>query len=503
MNLTYAKCETILNTLPIGYYTGRRVKTSLDRNEETSFYSPIEDTIVISYPIIAERLSKLPDTADDEEAIRSMLYHEVSHAILTPLVLAPSEINNIFEDERIETVLRNYYHNVNFRKQILDLHGGHAPKATNAKQAFYNAVRFGLGTGKVQKEINRMLKKYSEINRFTERYNRMGKGAVNYENDIEDLYYMISKEFESEPESFNEPEGQEGESKQMDSLDNKSDKGNGEGNTGNEETAQLQDMPSKIGDKERGILVDIETIKRMVGACVSNEPHLQEEDMQRLAEFQKTVETIISNFNKKNSGGSGINAYSGVFNPRAVARKDYRFFERSMSTQGNNRFGSCHLNLIIDCSGSFFPNVDLTNAILSTLSEVERKNKNFSMDVVFINHTIKICRNVRQRHMKAWGGNEIPSNIKEILLKLQKPQTCNYNIILFDGDAMCNNNEKKIGEKTQLFRAFDMKQTTLITDPENKPYLGKGFTSTKVVITTNYTQELVNNITRALMVAFG
>ena len=174
-----------------------------------------------------------------------------------------------------------------------------------------------------------------------------------------------------------------------------------------------------------------------------------------------------------------------------------------MSTQGNNKFGSCHLNLVIDCSGSYDSNVPLTNGILKVLSEVERKNRNFSMDVVFINHEIHKCNSVRDRVMKAWGGNLIPDNMKQIMLELQKPQTCNYNIILFDGDAMCNNHGLRgISDYQKRFSVFDMKQTTLISDPDNKEYMDN-FTSTKVVITRRYTQELINHITRALTIAFG
>ena len=156
MELTFAKCESIVNTLPIGFYTGRRIGITIDRDAETSFYDPMEDKIVVSYPIIAMRMKQTPEgTCDEEEAVRSMLYHEVSHAILTPA----GEMRNSFqlncmEDERIETVLRHYYHGVNFRKQLLDIHGGHVPQATDAQSAFFNAVRFGLGTGKVQADVS-------------------------------------------------------------------------------------------------------------------------------------------------------------------------------------------------------------------------------------------------------------------------------------------------------------------------------------------------------------
>lgn len=511
MELSFARCEQILNTLPIGYYTGRRIGTSLDREAETSFYSPMEDKIVVSYSIIAERMKHLSEEANEEEAVRSMLYHEVSHAILTPQSLRPSTPVNIVEDERIESVLRNYYHNVNFRKQLYDLHGGHAPKAENMEQAFYNAVRFGLGTGKVQTAVNKVLKKYSPLNRSSSRYGGAICSAC-YENDIDDLWDLIRKEFKANPEEFNEQEGQEGSSmKQMDKLgqgQGKQEKKSGyeKTNSGDEEGEgeTVEDMPEVIGDSDREIEMTAEQVKRMVGACLGSDSGLDEGEQAKLDEFQKTVEIIIGNFNKKNSGGSGINAYSGVFNPRAVARKDYRYFERSMSVNGNNRFGTCHLNLIIDRSGSFCDNVPLTNGILRVLSDIERKNQNFSMDVVFINHDIKICKSVRERRMVANGGNCVPENMKQILLGLQKPQTCNYNIILFDGDAMCNNHDCRTDKQYEdRFRVFDMNQTTLITDPDNEQYMGDGFTSAKVVVTTSYTEELVRHITNALTIAFG
>ena len=517
MELTMARCEQILNTLPIGYYTGRRIGVSLDEKEQTSFYSPMEDKIVVSYPIIAHRMKQLPEGTDSEEAVRSMLYHEVSHAILTPTCLQADNAVNIFEDERIESVLRNYYHNVDFRKQIYDLHGGHAPKPKNTEQAFYNAVRFGLGTGAVQKETRRLLNAYAKMNRTTPYYDS-NPCASNYRWEVHKLYDLVQREFAKDPEAFEDKTGQ-GEQVQMDSLkqngqessktsqkpsnQNENKEGEGEGEGEGNELELLQDRPDNVSDPSLSIEMSAEEMKRMVGACLGQKSELNESEQMKLNEFQKTVETIIGNFNKKNSGGSGINAYSGVFNPRAVVRKDYRFFERSMSTQGNNKFGTCHLNLIIDCSGSYCENVNLTNAILAVLTEIERKNRNFSMDVAFINHELHICKTVRDRRMEAWGGNSIPETMKQTLLELQKPQTCNYNIILFDGDAMCNNRElRSMSDYRKRFGVFDMKQTTLISDPDNKDYM-EGFTSTKVVITKNYTEELVKHITHALTIAFG
>lgn len=164
MKLGFAQCETILNTLPVGYYAGRRVDTTLDAKEPTSFYSPMEDKIVVSYPIIAKRMETLPETADVEEAVRSMLYHEVSHAILTDgEKLGYSDINNIFEDERIETVLKDFYMNTNFKQQLYDICGGTVPKARDKKSAFFNAVRFRCGTPNIVKRVAQMINDFATL----------------------------------------------------------------------------------------------------------------------------------------------------------------------------------------------------------------------------------------------------------------------------------------------------------------------------------------------------
>lgn len=517
MELSFARCESIVNTLPIGFYTGRRINVRVDKDAETSYYDPMEDNIVVSYPIIAHRMKVMPEgSCDEEEAVRSMMYHEVSHAILTPAQsLRNSFAVNCMEDERIETVLKNYFHGVNFRKQLLDVHGGKIPQATDAQSAFFNAVRFGLGTGKVQKEVQHIINEFASINRTTKRWEEP-IGAGDYEDAIEKLYRLVQKEFKDNPEKFQPKENDgEGEPQKMDKLgEKKQGSGSGKGKPSNEKGEENEnesedgegegDKESEsqnFGGEEYESPLSPEQLKRMVGASLGKQSGLDEAQVAKLNDFQKTVEMIIGNFNKKNKGGSGINAYSGVFNPRAVARKDYRFFERAMTTQGNNKFGTCHLNLIIDCSGSYCGNVNVTNGILAVLSEIERKNRNFSLDVAFINHEFKLCQTVSERKMTAWGGNSIPDNMKEILMKLQKPQTCNYNIILFDGDACCNDMYGK--DCNKAFSVFDMKQTTLITDPDNEEYMNPPFTSTKVVVTQNYTKELIDHIIHALTIAFG
>ena len=496
MDITFARCEQILGTLPIGYYAGRRIGVSLKDDIPTSYYCPAEDTIDISYPIIKEGVSKIEKSEDIEGVVRSMMYHEVSHAILTPEKMdfrkEQKDAINIFEDERIETLLRNYYHGVNFRKQVYDLNGG-IHKPTNATGAFYNAVRFGIAPKDILDDVNRIIKRNAKITRNSDYYD-----THSYIYDIWDLYKRVAREWERNPEQFS-PEsasGSAGENKFMEAIQMME-----ASETDDSETSEANVI---IKDAMHDITKDIQQIKDLLSAGLDIKSRLNQGQIQDLRDLEKTAETIINNFNKKNTGGSGISTYSGVFNPRAVARGDYRYFERSSSIQGNNKFGTCHLNLFIDCSGSFYGSEALINGVLEALSAIERKNRNFTMDVVFCGMGTYVCKNKHERRIHCDGGNELYDDMKQVFLSLQKQNTCNYNIVLFDGDAFSDyRGTDKNAHCSRIFGAFDFKQTTLITDDDNVRYMGAGFTNAKVVVTNHYTEELIKHITKALSIAFS
>ena len=498
MNLSFPQCKAVLDTLPIGYYTSRRIPVEISQTEETSYYNIMEDKITVSYPIIESRAKTLPENADAEQAIRSMLYHEVSHAILTPTNLDNSNAVNIFEDERIETLLNNYYHNVDFKQQVRDLAaGGGAP--TTPDQVFYHAVRLREAPEDINKEIDSLINKYSNMNRNSNYHKSM-----RYRSDVYDLYNKIAKDYMANPDRYPMSNQGEGTGKKDKSQQNSSNsspqnqKGKNDGDNQQLAPQEGNSMQMEMSEEMR------EKIKETFESALSPIPEdMEEGQRQQLEEFKRKAETIISNFNKKNSGGNGINSYSGVFNPRAVVRQDYRYFERSMSVQGNNKFGTCNLNLVIDCSGSFWNSEKIMNGILYTLSEIERKNHNFSMNVVFINTAVKKCEKVKDRVFSAHGGNTIPKDMKNIMDGMQKHNSCNYNIVCFDGDAFTDDYRGDIQSQVKRFRAFDRNQTTLITNEENVRYLGDGFNSARVVVTNEYTDKLIEHITKALMIAFG
>lgn len=496
MNVSFAQVKTIMDTLPIGYYAGKRVSVTLEPQTavHTSYYSPIDETIVIDYPIIAERLQKAPDTADVEEAVRSMLYHEVSHAILTPKALVSLlsdatqeiiDVVNIFEDERIETILSNYYHNVNFRKQLSEITSPNT--GTDCMSKFFDLVRFHIGPKPFLEKVTQMIKDYQKLTACAERY-----ATFNYLWAINDLWEKFKRYYKTNPQP-QQPQAQNA---------NESSTGNANDST----SAQTQQAEQTQQTKE---LVDIsaETAEQLINSAINdnflgNCPSKKREQVKKqIVQFETEVNRIFDNFHRKNNSGNGINAYSGVFNPRAVARQDYRYFDRALPNNGNNKFGTCHLNCFIDVSGSFESASPLVNSVLGILTKIEKRNRNFTMSVIHINTEWHEAQDYRDREFTANDGNDLPSDIKERFNKLQKKNTYIHNLVLFDGDAF-SSSDKLPKECAKVFSTFDTPTTTLITDRDNEE-LCKDFHSGNVIITNKYTDELLKNILLSLQKAFN
>lgn len=194
--LTYPEVNEIAKTLPTGIYLGTRIEYTLSETETNSYYDAMKFKIVISYPSIA----KMASTESAEVDVRCLLYHEVSHAMLTPSQLfdilrdfdrglSRSKIKsnmendksfcdaitkgqipgvksirdvftktlgdiyglndeicpliNIFEDQRIETLNKNVFLKVDFPNFIKKLNGYRKGEPIqDFRQFFYHIVRY-------------------------------------------------------------------------------------------------------------------------------------------------------------------------------------------------------------------------------------------------------------------------------------------------------------------------------------------------------------------------
>lgn len=461
MEISKGRIKQIADTLPIGYYANRRVAINFSEQDETSSYNLETDEITFAYNNITEALSHI-EADDEEKYIRATLYHELSHAMISPKNLfhycsyfrINSDIVNIFEDERIETILKNAFLNVNFKEnlQAITNYKGEAP--TNALEAFFQVVRFRKGKQEWLKEVERII---------NERRSLTDCDTYYYVCEINDLYNTISKEFSDCEEKNNFEIFQQ----QMDIVAQGEANANIDINQDNNDTAPNEGL---------------EIIRNAFQPS-------------QLSTIVNKLEPIFTNFNKKNSSGSGLTSYSGKLNPRLCNDNNYKFFERKSEVRGNNKYGSFHLNLFIDVSGSYIPNREITNCLLKSLALIEKKSPNFSFDVVHCSCGERL-KEKGDRFINPCGGNRLDSNIFQIYKKLQKSNTYNYNIFLFDGDAY----PMKVRSRN-TFQLVDFNNCCFISDFNNERYLKK-MKNAKIIYTNNYAETFIQNVILALQKAF-
>lgn len=502
MNINFAETKAIADALPIGIYAKRRIRCSLREGEETSFYSPMTDEIVISYDQIAQALSITPDTEDKEVAIRSMLYHEVSHAILTGYSGKITDQFNIFEDERIETVLNDFYLDVDFAKQVYRINGIQsnddlkAPK--NAMDAFYQLVRFHKGDDDLLEEVKKMLVRFAPLSKKV-MCTPSGDGWWDYNRAINDLFNEVKKRFGEPPVKEDESEG-EGDGSGSPSA------GSGKGKDGKGKKKSKSGMTDGDGKKVAVNVAD--AIKKALEAGMDGEATEICKEMNSLEkvfsdgvapayddDLYKKFDVIISNFNKKNNSGASLTGYSGVFNPRSAGRADCRYFDRKATINGTNKFGTFHLNLFLDNSGSFCDNAPIVNAVLGALVRLEKVNRNFSFDVVHCGVGEELITDKSKCGLTCDDGTALDYDAIEIFRKLQKPSTYNYNIVLYDGSCY----DRRYAD---AFKAFNYNNTTIISDVSNRDEIEKYAPNAKQIITKRYTENLLDNIVDTLARAF-
>ena len=148
------KLRAILLSLPKSFYLkSKSIDVDLSETAPTSYFNPTNFKIVVAINNVELAIQNAGRPLTDDElefVLRGQLYHEISHAILTPpdLMQIASKSNvinpqlaNIIEDERIETMLKNYYLLVDFKKQ-LKLLVDFIPQPQSFTHFVFNAVRF-------------------------------------------------------------------------------------------------------------------------------------------------------------------------------------------------------------------------------------------------------------------------------------------------------------------------------------------------------------------------
>ena len=439
---TFIEIENILKTLPVGYYIGRNVPLKLT-NENGSYYVPMDDEAYISYPMLNNVMTKIESKLNDENIerlTRTLTYHEISHAFITPKSLSMNKIVNVFEDERIESMCRNYYKGVDFKELLMlvnDWDGKTEPAHDTPFSVWYSLVRYHLGKPRFLIKVAALLKKYRKLHRFSNCWS-----SYIYKDEIMALYREVEEDF-------------------------------------------LKDELEKQRKAEEEARAADEEVKKLFeNSQVYVNPGVQE----RLANI------ILANKKVTKSNASAINAYSGVFDPRSVIRDDYKWFVQQ-NRQGNvKQFSKIKLNLFIDNSGSFDSNETIVNQLLFALKKLEQQEPNFTFDLITMNTRFELKKK-NERELHCNGGNDIPAYSEGIIKKVQDRQSMNYNIVLFDGDALSDPTEGRSGKQ---FKRFNMPNTVMILEDSNRKYAETYCKGIKRIYTRRYAAELIDQVCVAL-----
>jgi len=231
--LSFEKVNSILVTLPVGYYLGRRINCELEDSDQ-SYHDPFNDLIVIGFKQLP--CVEIEGDLDDEEIekdIRCMLYHEISHVLATPKEMSHfyvsdiadrafsmathtsiessakaknykrrindfnekdvHDILNIFEDQRIETIFGSYFKNVDFPNYVKKVNHYEGPtKPVDTFDAFYQIVRFNDGPKEFVKRVYNIIKDFTVVKGYDQANRYFAKVMILF-LDIQDYYKMDAK----------------------------------------------------------------------------------------------------------------------------------------------------------------------------------------------------------------------------------------------------------------------------------------------------------------------
>lgn len=501
MSVTYFEVKKVFDTLPVGYYIGRDVKRELSKSEDGSYYDPMNDKIIISFPFIKEGLDK-SETTDIENDTRTLLYHEVSHAFLTPkrlinafrycgarfgyneltIGISFNSIINIFEDERIERIFDNYFYGVNFRKYCERVNNWKGiSHATDIKEAWFDFIRFRV-TVKRCEELLPQIDEIIKINKtLTNRSSDLN--SIDYCSHVWKLFINFFNKWKKEDETNKEKNESDTtlESRKTKKADNSSSE-NKEKTSSKKDESEI----SNNSDDENPIISSKELqeiIKNISGQYIDK----------NIIDAFMLLFNKNSKVTKKNS--AAINTYSGVFDPRSVIRDDYKFFLQSNRVGHQKAFSKMKLNLFIDRSGSFADSVPMVNKIIYALQKIEKINPDFEFDVVTIGMDERLLPK-NNRTFNANGGNAITPALKKIYNSLQNSKYQTINILLFDGNCYTDCDFKDC----ESLSVFNNKKSIVISEGSNKAVFDKFIPSVKVNYCENFVNELFKSIITALQI---
>lgn len=481
-------CQDVLKTLPVGYYLGHPVSLRLDPAGDATYIEMDCERVTVSYNNICAALKHAPENIGIESVIRSLLYHEISHALLTPSELVNNrydrsksefinhftdnntrtfvginkamyiyprlrDIINIFEDERIETLCSTYYMNVDFKRLVVLLNGD--PKTFKDRDPmgkFFALVRYRIGPAALVARVGDIIAKHAEMT------HDMDSGSLAYIDKIVTLFAKCIPDDISNPSNSPMQSAQDN-SPMQDAQD-----------TDTVQDAQDNDQLPDMTDAqiEAQLQAIMKTLKKAACIDMSNtrlKDVFKAESTNRdaaaaRAQLDKIIRTAL---NREKSRSNGSYGYAGRIDPRATQNKDYKWFAKKSQGSTVKRFDKVQFNLFCDNSGSFARSRLKMNAVITALKDLAATNPDVQVTVVKCGHGVTVP-DQDAPWLECHFGSMLDKNLLSIYKNAQKPGATNINMVVFDGEFIVGDDITE----AEAFGTFNHPNCIIVSDTDNQ-----------------------------------
>ena len=550
MQLTKELLQHYINKVPIGYYVGRNVDVSIGDKDDT-YFDLVKGTIVISYPTIKDNARLIRTDADAEKSVRHLIFHELSHALPTPRILHIDMVLNVFEDERIESILKNYYLDTDFKAFVEKLNGFKNQPPENEWDAWYQLVRYRRGPVYFLSRVHEIIDDYTHLDIAVSRIDTEIRSSIrNYESEVNHLYEEFVKWYnQTNPSDLKIDkslkdlmQNGEGDGQSDDKNNQQTQVGTGLSNADNNQSDDnkdglekaLQKLLKSLKDNKKDLLMEVPKVDdkankfanvSSIEAIDVNEGDYDDlytiiddsndkaggiwhrpgkDDDKAKQKADKAVFDMIDSLisllkTTRKNNGSSIAAYSGVINPRNVIRDDYKYFMQQNRKGHASVYSKMHLNMFIDCSASFKDNDEKVNTLLWALTKFERAVPDFSYDLISCGVGQKL-RPKYNRTQSSYDGTVLTDDIFDMFKKQQFTNAVNMNIVLYDGKVNHLHKYKTTGKCIESnWEAFNNVNTVIIVDDSNEEEVNKFCSLAHKIISKDYVEELYKNTYAALL----
>lgn len=510
-------CQDVLKTLPVGYYLGHPVSLRLDPTGDSTYIELDCERVTVSYNNICEALKNAPDDIDPEPIIRALLYHEISHALLTPRCLLSSvsfnfitkccsrykncydkaayiwnhihDIINIFEDERIETTCRNYYMNVDFKRLLVLLNGD--PKEFMNRDPigkFFALVRYRIGPKEQLETVSSIIKQF-----YGETYT-MQHCEIYAKSIIKLFASMLPSDFQYQ-HNHNEQDNDAAQDTQKNGAMQDAQK-NGSVQNDQNDNAEDQASPTPLTDDQIDAIA--RAIEEKLTACpitieksrikgVFKKLSTNKEAAAIRAQFERVVQTALNKHKAQSSGSLG---YSGRIDPRSVANKDYKWFAKKSQGSSVKRFSKIQFNLFCDNSGSFYGSRLKMNAVILALKELAATNHDIQVKVIHCGNGITVP-DQESPWLRCCDSSHFDENITKIYKEAQQPDATNINMVVFDGEFHMLGNITE----SKAFGTFNHPNCIIVSDTDNEDAFNNyAPQARKTFITGSYANTFISQL---------